>query len=209
MYDENYRTVFVTVGTTLFDDLVDTVSNVNFLCSIYELGFRRIVIQFGKGTVPSFVPNKSVCFLSDNDARIQGIFILPEDAQKSLKWETYRFKPSLEQDMNDAHLIISHAGAGCIMEGLSKCKEANSCIPQNETKIWKKLVCVINDKLMHNHQTELAEALEKRGYLFVLSTPRQLLNEEIIEKIDSFTPKTFKGGDNLVFSRLLDAYLGF
>ena len=32
--------------------------------------------------------------------------------------EVYAFKPSLAPDMQDAELIISHAGAGCIMESL-------------------------------------------------------------------------------------------
>ena len=73
----------------------------------------------------------------------------------------------------------------------------------------KKLICVINDKLMHNHQTELAEALEKRGYLFVLSSPQQLVHEDTIHRMDKFSPIVFHGGDALAFPRLLDSYLGF
>jgi beta-1,4-N-acetylglucosaminyltransferase len=125
-----------------------------------------------------------------------------------MEWEIYRFKPSLEQDMNDAHLIISHAGAGSIMEGLSKCRDANSNMSQNEIAM-KKLVVVINDRLMHNHQTELAEALEKRGYLFVLSSPQQLLCKDVRERMYCFRPKIFCGGDKMAFPRLLNAYLGF
>ena len=195
------KTIFVTVGTTLFDDLIECVSHVHFLTSIYEIGFRRIVIQFGKGIVPSFV-NKQSSWPSHDDV-IQGIFSLPMDRDKAIEWELYRFKPSLEQDMKDAHLILSHAGAGSIMEGLSKCREANTDLSQDQ-RCMKKLVCVINDKLMHNHQTELAEALEKRGYLFVLSSPQQLLCDDTMKRIDCFKPIPFNGGDKWAFPRLLD-----
>jgi UDP-N-acetylglucosamine transferase subunit ALG13 len=201
-------TIFVTVGTTLFDDLIESVSDVSFLTSMYELEFRRIVIQFGKGVVPSFVATKAPLSSNNNDARMQGIYTLPSDAQKTLEWEIYRFKPSLEQDMRDAHWIISHAGAGSIMEGLSKCREVNNHSSQ-DPRCMKKLICVINDKLMHNHQTELAEALEKRGYLFVLSSPQQLVHEDTIHRMEQFNPIVFHGGDALAFPRLLDSYLGF
>lgn len=49
-------------------------------------------------------------------------------------------------------LIISHAGAGSIMSGLRKGKE---------------MVVVPNTKLMDNHQVELAEVLQREGYLLM------------------------------------------
>ena len=198
------RTVFVTVGTTLFDDLIESVTNANFLTDLYELEFRRIVIQFGKGVVPNFVNN----VFSANEDLVRGVFHLPDDCEKIIEYEVFRFKPSLDQDMNVAHWIISHAGAGSIMEGLAKCREANNHLSQDYT-CMKKLVCVINGKLMHNHQIELAEALEKRGYLYVLSSPQQLLCTDTIKRIEYFVPKTFHGGDKYDFPKLLDAYLGF
>jgi hypothetical protein len=52
--------------------------------------------------------------------------------------EVYAFKPSLAPDMQEAELIISHAGAGCIMESLrhdvifchsAMCHSDDLCLP--------------------------------------------------------------------------------
>ncbi|KAF9982971.1 N-acetylglucosaminyldiphosphodolichol N-acetylglucosaminyltransferase catalytic subunit alg13, partial [Modicella reniformis] len=54
--------------------------------------------------------------------------------------ETYDYKPSLREDMERANLIISHAGSGSILEAL---------------RLNKKLIVVVNEDLMDNHQLEL------------------------------------------------------
>lgn len=67
-----------------------------------------------------------------------------------LEVQYYRFKPSIQEDMKEADLIISHAGAGSIMEAL---------------RLKRPLIVVINESLMDNHQLELAQAMDERGYL--------------------------------------------
>jgi len=67
----------------------------------------------------------------------------------------YRFKPSLDEDFKSASLVISHAGAGSIMEGL---------------RLHKPLLVVINDDLMDNHQEELAEAMSAIHCCFYCTT---------------------------------------
>jgi beta-1,4-N-acetylglucosaminyltransferase len=62
----------------------------------------------------------------------------------------------IEETISQSDLIISHAGAGSIMSGLRK---------------GKKMVVVPNTKLMDNHQVELAEVLQREGYL-LMSTVR-------------------------------------
>jgi beta-1,4-N-acetylglucosaminyltransferase len=52
--------------------------------------------------------------------------------------------------MEKSDLIISHGGAGCIFESLN---------------LNKKLVAVINEKLMDNHQQELVNELQKENFL--------------------------------------------
>ena len=52
--------------------------------------------------------------------------------------------------MRGAALIISHAGAGSILEGM---------------RLGALMVVVVNDALMHNHQQELAGELHERRHL--------------------------------------------
>ena len=85
---------------------------------------------------------------TEKDAsKVQGV-----DAKKEfgIFCEYYRFKPSLKDDMEGASIIVSHGGAGSIMEAL---------------RLKKPLVVVVNEDLMDNHQTELAEAIEDAGSL--------------------------------------------
>uniref|UniRef100_A0A8C0U9Z5 UDP-N-acetylglucosamine transferase subunit ALG13 n=2 Tax=Cyanistes caeruleus TaxID=156563 RepID=A0A8C0U9Z5_CYACU len=62
--------------------------------------------------------------------------------------EVFRFKDSLAEELQRADLVISHAGAGSCLETLEK---------------GKPLIVVINDKLMDNHQLELAKQLHRDG----------------------------------------------
>jgi len=71
---------------------------------------------------------------------------------------TYRFKPSLAGDMAAAGLVVSHAGAGSILEAL------RGGVPT---------IVVVNTALMNNHQAELAGAMSDRGHL-ALASPASL-----------------------------------
>ena len=64
--------------------------------------------------------------------------------------EAFAYKQSLEEDMRSADVVIGHAGAGTILEALDA---------------RKKMVVVINDNLMHNHQAELAMKMQERKHL--------------------------------------------
>ncbi|KAJ3293200.1 hypothetical protein HK104_004666 [Borealophlyctis nickersoniae] len=119
-------TVFVTVGTTRFDALVNTTLSLPLLSHMRANGFRRVILQHGNSPLPE-LPS------------------LP-----SLSITTYTFKPSLAEDFAAADLVISHAGSGSILEALD---------------MGKKLLVVVNETLMDNHQMELAEALAEEGVL--------------------------------------------
>ncbi|XP_047391559.1 putative bifunctional UDP-N-acetylglucosamine transferase and deubiquitinase ALG13 isoform X2 [Sciurus carolinensis] len=122
------KCLFVTVGTTSFDDLIACVSAHDSLQIIKSLGYNRLILQIGRGTV------------------------VPEPfSTESFTLDVYRYKESLKEDLQKADLVISHAGAGSCLETLEK---------------GKPLVVVINEKLMNNHQLELARQLHKEGHLF-------------------------------------------
>lgn len=81
--------VFVTVGSTKFPDLVESVISPSFLKALKDHGYRTLVIQHG-ASEPSRIP-------SDVD---------------QLHVETFSYKPSLTEDFSQADLVLSHAGKG-------------------------------------------------------------------------------------------------
>lgn len=89
------RTVFVTVGTTQFDDLVSEVTKRETVKLFNRLGYSKIVVQFGSGAIPKL---------------------------KHRGFSSFDFKNSLQSDMEAADLIISHAGAGSILEAVRQRK---------------------------------------------------------------------------------------
>jgi len=116
--------VFVTVGTTKFDDLITCVCSKEIQSILASRGFKKLILQTGKTK-----PDLSCCVLECED---------------------YDYKSSIFEDMLQADLIISHAGAGTCLEVLG---------------YKKKLIVVVNEKLMDNHQSELAEKLADCGYV--------------------------------------------
>ena len=138
------RNVFITVGTTEFDDLtreLDSCSSefVNVLIDVYDC--RSLTLQMGRGVY------EPVC--------------LPEHCSTmGISYSCFRFKSSLEEDMKLADLIISHCGAGSILEALG---------------LTKPLIVVVNTTLQGNHQAELSDALSAEGYSHA-TTPSQLIS---------------------------------
>ena len=159
---------FVTVGTTKFDALVEKFSSRDIHDALRNLGVERVVLQIGRGDVEPRV----------------------DEAEDFLPLEFFRFCPSIEEYMRVAQVVISHAGAGSIMEALG---------------LRRPLVVVTNDALMDNHQSELADALADRGHL-VATTVGNL--EECLRtfKGKEFTPYPDKDFD--AFPKLVDETVG-
>jgi len=117
------KTVFVTVGTTSFDNLISQIDSVDIKMCLKKMGFTKIICQIGQGSYE------------------------PTADDKILPLEYYRFKPNIKTDIEKSDLVICHAGAGSVLETL-----------------WAKKQCVvvINEKLMGNHQIELAKKIIRR-----------------------------------------------
>jgi beta-1,4-N-acetylglucosaminyltransferase len=169
------KTVFVTVGTTLFEALIQATTTEEALEWMYIKGYTHLIIQYGKGAKPS----------------------LPERSGDSnnLSIEVYSFKPSLQPDMEQADLVISHAGAGTVMEALRMKK--------------RRLVVVINTILMDNHQTEIANAMGDRQHLFVVDDPVKLHSIDTWDQFEIFEATFYAGGDEYDFPRILNNFFGF
>lgn len=157
--------VFVTVGSTSFDDLIKTVCSEKVLRVLKNKGFDKVVLQIGRGTIVSAV-------------------------SEELEVEWFKYKDSLEDDFKSASLIIGHAGAGTILESLIE---------------RKPLITVFNEKLMNNHQSELAEQMEKDGFLISCST------DKLLETLENFDPKNLKTytSDSNKFPAFLEEIMGF
>lgn len=122
--------VFVTVGTTSFDKLIQEINAKKFHQALSNLGYRKIFIQYGSGTIE------------------------PTYLDTPLEVVAFRYRMKLESIFSISTLVISHGGAGTCMEALS---------PPGR----RKLIIVINEDLMNNHQEELASALYEGRHAFV------------------------------------------
>ena len=162
------RCVFVTVGTTKFDELIARMLSAEVLTLLASLGYTRLTLQVGHGTTP----------------------VVPGSAPISVEW--YRFKDSLEADMHAAALMVSHAGAGSILEGL---------------RLRAKLMVVTNERLMDNHQQELADEMHARRHL-IATTVGGLLEalRTWPELSRELTP--YPDADRSLFPRFLTEQLG-
>jgi len=188
------KSVFVTVGTTRFDQLVDTVlpaqskeatdhlpqsiqhaseeQDQDIHSVLVDMGYSSMTVQFGnRGGCRDFSKMSSSSSSSSSALAIQA----------------YNFKPSLHEDMKKADLIISHAGSGSILESL---------------RLNKKLVVVPNTELMNNHQRELCDELEKQGVLLV-ATCATLPN--VLKNLTKTEFKKFPDHQITLFPTLLDS----
>ena len=152
------RRVFVTVGTTSFDALIGACTTPEFHKKLKTLGFDELRLQVGRGAAPA-----------ETDR---------------VTW--FRFAPTITEEMRAADVVISHAGAGSILEAL---------------ELGKRLVVCVNEKLMDNHQAELANALEARGHV-VVSTVDDVA--DALQRVVATRPAPYERGDAAPFRALVE-----
>ncbi|KAJ1197460.1 hypothetical protein NDU88_001318 [Pleurodeles waltl] len=162
------KSVFVTVGTTSFDELISCVSSEDCKQIFQDLGYGKLILQIGRGKVE----------------------VKPYSCTE-FSVEVFRYKDSLSDDIKKADLVISHAGAGSCLETLEE---------------RKTLIVVINDKLMSNHQAELALQLYNDGHLFYCTCSTL---KDTLQSMDPTSLKTFPPGQPEVFASFLDKAVGF
>ncbi|KAF6029952.1 alg13 [Bugula neritina] len=102
----------------------------------------------------------------------------------------FSYKPNILADINAADLVISHAGAGSCLEIM----HAN-----------KPCIVVVNDKLMGNHQVELAEKLSSLGHT-EYTTPSHLI--ETVQSFRSENLLPYEPGDPKRLSKHLHQLMG-
>ena len=145
------KQILITVGTTKFENLIKAIDNEKFYEMIINNDFSKIIIQKGFG---KYIPKNYKKY--ENQIKIQISEILN----------------NFENIIQSSELIISHGGAGIILESL-----------KNKRKV---IVCV-NDELMDNHQIELASSLHENNYVYYC---KNLAN--IIDAVEKVISKSFK-----------------
>lgn len=180
------KRVFVTVGTTKFPKLIDTVTTKDVLETLIALNYNFVQIQTGKDFSSVHI-DPEITFTSkiikDSDSTT-----LTFADKITLKYDQY-FE-NFEKEIENCDLVISHAGAGTCLEVLYK---------------RKPLIVVINEDLMDNHQIELADELEKNGYLFYCTC--NSLKDAL--KKDFAQLKVYPKSKDFVFSNFVDKCMGF
>ncbi|KAK2579550.1 hypothetical protein KPH14_010849 [Odynerus spinipes] len=163
------RKVFVTVGTTSFDDLIVAILSPETLEALASKGYNYLSLQIGKSFLkPDCTPRHGIDHI-----------------------EYFHLSSSIENHMQAADLVISHAGAGSILEAL----EAR-----------KGLIVVINHFLMGNHQLELARRLYKDKHLYCCTCDTLSSTIQTMELL-TLKPFIFNGNKNIV--SYLNRVIGF
>ncbi|XP_059652514.1 uncharacterized protein LOC132299736 isoform X2 [Cornus florida] len=109
----------------------------------------------------------------------------------SLVTDYFSFSSSIADHLRSASLVISHAGSGSIFETL---------------RLGKPLIVVVNEDLMDNHQSELAEELAERKHLFC-AHPQTLFQTIAGMDLESLIP--YPPGDATPVAKLINKFLGF
>uniref|UniRef100_A0A0D6R8L8 Glycosyl transferase family 28 C-terminal domain-containing protein n=1 Tax=Araucaria cunninghamii TaxID=56994 RepID=A0A0D6R8L8_ARACU len=108
-----------------------------------------------------------------------------------LKVDYFTFSPNIAGFLSSAALVISHAGSGSIFETL---------------RVGRPLIVVVNEALMDNHQSELAEELAERKFLYC-AHPETLAQTIECMDIESLLP--YPPSNPMAVVQSLNWFLGF
>lgn len=124
--------LLITVGTTRFDSLVETIFTESFLEAAQKISVDKIVLQHGHSP-------------------------LPRSVEVTFSIEAHTFLSHLQDEIEMADIVIGHAGSGTVLDVLRGSPFQSSNKQQQRRPI---LIVVPNEDLMDNHQLELANQLE-------------------------------------------------
>ena len=165
------RQILITVGTTKFENLIKEIDNDNFYDMIIKNGFTKIIIQKGFG---EYIPINYKKF------------------EEKIEIEIAEILNNFENVIKSSEIIISHGGAGIILESL---------------KNKKKVIVCVNDELMDNHQIELASSLHNEGYIHyckdlskIIEETKQILSDS--SKIKEYPEFNYDIIPNAIYSLL-------
>eukprot|EP00825_Cyclidium_porcatum_P042382 TRINITY_DN5788_c0_g1_i4.p2 TRINITY_DN5788_c0_g1~~TRINITY_DN5788_c0_g1_i4.p2 ORF type:complete len:219 (+),score=62.88 TRINITY_DN5788_c0_g1_i4:120-776(+) len=152
----NNKTLFLTVGSTEFDALLKQFDNDIIYQKLLQSGFTKLIVQSGRGKY-----------------QLQNFKKSP-----NLEIQQFQYTDKMQSYYSQADLILSHCGAGTLLEILRQ---------------GKKVLAIVNEELMDNHQIELENFLKKQNYIFGFETIKnftqqfeQFLSEYEIKQLSSY-----------------------
>ncbi|APA12214.1 hypothetical protein SS1G_10797 [Sclerotinia sclerotiorum 1980 UF-70] len=161
--DVQSKVAFVTVGATAtFKELIEEVFALHTLQALAKEGYTKLRVQAGldadywKKNIPTEKGPGLEIEVFDFDRNGLG-----HEMRQCKQGGFYGTGESLEG------VVISHAGSGTILDAL---------------RIGVPLIVVPNTSLLDNHQAELADELERQGYVTKALGPRDL--KEAIYKVE-------------------------
>jgi beta-1,4-N-acetylglucosaminyltransferase len=145
--------VLVTVGSTLFDQLIKTIDDISFVQILKRRGYTGMHIQIGKG---AYEP-KNIMTVENFEVVV------------------YRYKDSLSQEIKEAGLVIGHAGAGTILDVLEAGKPLvvvpnNSLMQKHQSDIALELYA--KGYLFYCECEELVQKLDTFDFTKRLAFPK-------------------------------------
>ncbi|CDR43113.1 CYFA0S11e00364g1_1 [Cyberlindnera fabianii] len=162
------RSVFVTTGATVtFERLVKLSLDPKVLDLLSLQGYNKVIVQYGKSA-------RAKELFEDSIKNLNGSYQGEECLYKNIIIEGIPFTADVDSVISGADLVLSHAGTGSILDTL---------------RLKKKLVVVINDQLMDNHQEEVANSMMAGSHL-IKSEPslEKLLEALTLTETHDFTP---------------------
>lgn len=136
--------LFVTVGSTKFDKLIEAICQDEFVNAALQHGYTKWWIQFGQSST------EHLDSLKDH---------------QDLDLYCFDYTQEIEHYVLHANLIISHAGSGSILDALR-----GPLFTQHQSTPKCTLAIVPNESLLHNHQLELVQRLHEDKACITLST---------------------------------------
>ncbi|SCV00564.1 LAMI_0G05908g1_1 [Lachancea mirantina] len=191
------QTALVTSGATVpFPQLISTVLDPLVLTKLRELGFSRLIVQYGKGFRREF---QEMLANASQASNVADTFLecaaLQRDAVDVAQCEGlqiigFALSGKIEQIIvHEAQLIISHAGTGSILDAL---------------RAHKRLVVVVNTSLMDNHQAEIADKFAAEGYLVSATATVESVTQCLERVCHSDAPlRSFRSERSAPFQQLL------
>ncbi|CDK28157.1 unnamed protein product [Kuraishia capsulata CBS 1993] len=163
--------VVTTGATATFRPLIAATLDAKFLRGIVKLGYNRMVVQYGT-EVPISRQFYENCVAQLAELKYIGVDVGSSRLEHyKLVVEGIPYDPQfVERFVKLADLVVSHGGTGSILDAL---------------RLEKKLVVVINESLMDNHQLEIAEAFSNIGVLVYASDVNELL--EKVHEVENTT----------------------